>query len=377
MLRISNYIKQSLKDLNLNNINLNNPGDKSAGKKEEGRLLLWNITGDCNLSCEHCYSSSGAGRKYEKIAPGVVLSTIDSLKKAKIKSVIISGGEPLMSPYIFEIARILKDAGFSVHLSTNGTMIKESNIEKIKLFFNYVGVSIDGKEDTHDGFRKMKGAFRASLKGIRTLLNNGVNAGIRFSLTERNYRDVDFIFDMAKNEGLRKVYISHLVYSGRGKNSWDLNKSLHKEISLYIIEKAFDFVSKNIPVEIVTGNNEPDAILLLGIFKRLYPEFYENIYDRVLRWGGNQSGKKIINIDYAGNVKPDPFFNYNAGNIKNRDFLYIINEDKLFLKLNEKPRKLKGRCEKCSYLNICNGGSRARAFAVYGDYFQEDPACFM
>lgn len=367
MLRITNYIKKSLEESDSN-------GHKQNGG---GSILIWNITNVCNLACGHCYSSSGKGNAEENITPDDVLNAAPSLKKANIKAVILSGGEPLMSPHIFDIARILKDAGLSTHLSTNGTMIKKSNVAKIKSHFNYVGISIDGTKETHDSFRKKDGAFDASVNAARMLLDNGINTGLRFSLTAYNYQDLDFIFELAKKEGLKKLYISHLVYSGRGKNKSDIDKTIHKGISLSIIEKAFNFVEKGVPVEIVTGNNEPDAILLLEEFRKLYPEFYENMRKKILNWGGNQSGKRIINIDYTGLVKPDPFFSYSAGNITNRDFLDIINKDKLFSKLRETPRKLKGRCEKCNYLEICNGGSRARAYAVYGDYFQEDPACFM
>ncbi len=367
MLRITDYIKKSLKpDSSLN-----------SKHKSGGSLLIWNITNSCNLECAHCYSSSEKINSGNDITPELVLSTVKSLKDAGIKAVILSGGEPLMSPHVFDIAGILKDAGFAVHLSTNGTMINGKNAGKIKSLFNYVGISIDGAEKTHDGFRKREGAFEASLKSIRLLLGGGINAGLRFSLTAYNYRELGFIFELARKEGLKKIYISNLVYAGRGGRLSDMDKNTHREVSLSIIKKAFDFIEANVPIDITTGNNEQDAVLLLEETKLLYPEAYENMYGKLLEWGGNQAGGRIVNIDYAGFVKPDPFFNYNAGNIKDRDFFDIIEGDELFSELRQTPRKLKGRCETCSYLEVCNGGSRARAYAVYGDYFQEDPSCFI
>ncbi len=365
MLRITDYIKNSLDP------------DFHASKHNTGKMLIWNITNDCNLSCQHCYSSSGKREKDENIKPELVLSTVKSLKKAGVKAVILSGGEPLMSPYLFDIAKILKEEGFAVSLSTNGTMINERNVGDIKSLFHYVGISIDGTEKTHDGFRQKEGAYGASVKSLRMLKANGINVGLRMSLTSYNYKDIEFIFKLAETEGVKKVYISHLVYSGRGGNMSEINKAVHKEISLCIIGTAFNYIKRAVPVSIVTGNNETDAILLLAMFKCFYPEFYKDMHSKILNWGGNQSGDRIINIDYSGFVKPDPFFQYRAGNIKERDFVEIINNDKLFFELRQKPRKLKGRCEKCDYLRICNGGSRARAYSVSGDYFQEDPACFI
>ena len=185
------------------------------------------------------------------------------------------------------------------------------------------------------------------------------------------------------------VYFGNRYGYALGRNGY-LSK-IDPETDKIILQKkvsgdTVDFcLSKNFIA--VAGYKPQDVVILNKNFKVLHTiktgsrnigaEFYKNMHDKILNWGGNQSGNRIINIDYSGFVKPDPFFKYSGGNIKERDFFEIINNDKLFLELRQTPRKLKGRCEKCNYLRICNGGSRARAYAVYGDYFQEDPACFM
>jgi MoaA/NifB/PqqE/SkfB family radical SAM enzyme len=93
---------------------------------------------------------------------------MDDLKAFRVPVLILSGGEPLLRPDIFDIARRAKAMGFYVGLSSNGTLIDERNIDRIAdVDFDYVGISLDGIGDTHDRFRRKEGAFEASLNGIR------------------------------------------------------------------------------------------------------------------------------------------------------------------------------------------------------------------
>ncbi|MGB9874210.1 MAG: SPASM domain-containing protein, partial [Hydrogenobacter sp.] len=141
--------------------------------------------------------------------------------------------------------------------------------------------------------------------------------------------------------------------------------------------KAFEYVQKKVPIDIVTGNNEADAVVLYREFTRRYPDLAKDLYERLTLWGGNQAGVRLMNINHRGDVKPDPFFFHSVGNIREEDPVKIWQGNALLSFLRERPRRLKGKCDNCPYLEICNGNSRARAYAVFGDYAQEDPACYL
>jgi MoaA/NifB/PqqE/SkfB family radical SAM enzyme len=116
---------------------------------------------------------------------------MDDLKGFKVPVLILSGGEPLLRPDIYDIAKRAKAKGFYVGLSSNGTLIDENNIDKIaECDFNYVGVSLDGIRETHDKFRRLDGAFEASLKGIRLCRDLGLKIGVRFTMTQDNAHDL-------------------------------------------------------------------------------------------------------------------------------------------------------------------------------------------
>ncbi|MBQ0730309.1 MAG: radical SAM protein, partial [Oleispira antarctica] len=155
MFRITQYMKT-----------LHAPTPVGPSIKPPGPVVIWNLIRRCNLTCKHCYSISADVDFKGELSTNEVYTVMDDLKEFKVPVLILSGGEPLLRPDIWDISKRAKDMGFYVGLSTNGTLIDESNIEKIVAAkYDYIGVSIDGIEATHDEFRQRKGAFKESMHG--------------------------------------------------------------------------------------------------------------------------------------------------------------------------------------------------------------------
>ncbi len=347
----------------------------------DGSIAIWNFTNRCNLSCMHCYSKADLDA-IDTLTSEDILKTLPKLKANGVKFIIFSGGEPLTRKDLFEIANSCKELGIITYLSTNGLYIGEKNAQKILDTFNYVGISIDGSKKTHDRFRGLEGSFKMSMKAVN-LLNSFSKSkvGIRFTITKETYDDLKFIFELAESENIQKIYISHLVYSGRGLDNleMDLTKKQRRATVEYILDKAFEYEKSGRDIEIVTGNMEQDAILFLERFGKNYPHLKDEMHKRLVKWGGNSAGRKLLNIDSEGNVKPDPFFPKTIGNILEEDFsdIWTNKPNELLQKLRIHPREIGGKCGKCYYINICNGGSRSRAYAIYNDLWAEDPSCYL
>ncbi len=362
MLRISEYIRKAL----------GNASNTPFG----GVILIWNLTNRCNLYCKHCYSAANQEVEGE-LSYQEAISLVPQLALSGVKFAILSGGEPLLREDIYDIARELRRAGIRTYLSTNGLLINKENIGDIKSSFDYVGISLDGKPETHDLFRGKMDSFERALRSLELCMEEGIRTGLRFTLTQSTAKDLPFIFNLAEEIGVPKLYISHLVSAGRGVRLSNPQKRQYRELVRFIIYKAFEFHEKGIGIDVVTGNNEADAVLLQEEFSKRYPDRAEKLYDILLSWGGNQAGVRLVNIDHRGNVKPDPFFNDSLGNVRERSFNQIWNSNGLLSFLRKRPRPLKGRCSTCKYIGICNGNSRARAFFYSGNYAGEDPACYL
>ncbi len=295
MFRLSNLIDSTL----------NNKPQRALN----GSIAIWNFTNRCNLTCLHCYSYANPNSK-DFLTTQTILETIPKLKKAGVKFVIFSGGEPLIRNDIFKIAETMRENGIITYLSTNGLYINSKNALKIVETFNYIGISIDGIEEVHDHFRGLDGAYQKSIEAIKSIQSSGGNAGIRFTLTKETQDSFYDIFKLSEDIGVDKLYISHLVYSGRGLENFemDISKERRRDFVEFTIDKAFEYYKNGIGIDIVTGNMEMDSFLLIKRFEKDYPEFKDALIDRLKSWGGNSAGRNLVNIDHLGSVNQTHFF---------------------------------------------------------------------
>ncbi len=381
MFRLSQYMKALV---SRDGAPLRNAGtSRVTGTGRSGPVVIWNLIRRCNLLCKHCYAISGNVDFPGELSYDQVCRVMDDLKAYGVPVLILSGGEPLLRPDIFDISRRAKDMGFYVGLSTNGVLISEPVMEDlVDIGYDYVGISLDGIGEVHDAFRGMKGAFDSSLEALRLCRDHGIKVGVRFTMTEDNAHQFEDILKLVDDEGIDKFYFSHLVYAGRGnKNRMDdTEREKTRAVMDRLFEIALDEARKDTGREFVTGNNDADGVYLLLWARRHFPEKADAIREMLVRWGGNQSGVGIANIDNVGDVHPDTmWWHYTLGNVKERPFSEIWEDlsDPLMAGLKRRPRPVKGRCAQCRYLDICNGNTRVRAMQLTGDPWAEDPACYI
>lgn len=358
-----------------------------ASRKMKGPVVIWNLIRRCNLQCKHCYSTSLDIDFKDELSTEQVKTTIDDLKVAHVPVLILSGGEPLLRPDIYEITEYAKQKGFYLALSTNGTLINEDNIEAIKTAeYQYVGISIDGLEEFHDEFRRQKGSFKTSMHAIKLCKDAGIKVGMRLCLTRENFKDLPAMLNLMEENSVDKFYLSHLNYSGRGKRTAenDAMFKMTKDAMELLYERAWTHINQGIETDFVTGNNDADGPFLLQWaskqFAEEYPEAIANLKQRLINWGGNSSGINVANIDNTGTIHPDTYWwNHPIGNVTTEKFsdVWRDTQDPLMLGFRQTPRPVKGRCASCEHLAICGGNTRTRAFAQSGDAWAEDPGCYL
>ena len=347
-------------------------------------VVIWNLTRTCNLKCRHCYTTSADVPFPGELSHDQAMGVLDDLRAFNIPALILSGGEPLSRFDFWELAARARDLNFRhLSLSTNGTKLGGDNADRVAaLGFDYVGISLDGIGAVNDWFRGVEGAYADALAGVRACKARGVKVGLRYTITRDNAHHLGDMLDLCEAEGVDKFYLSHLVYAGRGdKHRGEDQDHDHTRRAMdLVLDRAWDAVANGRPLEIVTGNNDADAVWFLRWAESRFPaDRVAHVRDHLEAWGGNSSGLGVANIDPQGKVHPDTYWSdYTVGSVKERPFsAWWTGDDPMLATLRTRPRPLKGRCGACAYQSVCGGNTRIRALQLTGDPWAEDPACYL
>jgi radical SAM protein with 4Fe4S-binding SPASM domain len=299
---------------------------------------------------------------------------IDDICEVSQPVMVLSGGEPLLRPDIFEIANYGTSKGLRMCMATNGTLITDEVCKKmIAADIKMVALSLDGSTAAiHDDFRSCPGAYEGVMRGAETLKRNGIKFLINSSFTKRNQQDIGATFKVAKAMGATAWYMFMIVPTGRGEDIMSelISADDYEEILAwhYQQEKGEDEILMRPTCAPHYYRIVPQMAKAEGVdFKRRSLTFST---------GGGKgciAAQTICLIDCFGNVKPCSYFHSSVGNVKQIPFKELWFNSKVFNDLRD-FKKYTGKCGECEFVNAC-GGCRARADAVYGDYMAEEPFC--
>ncbi|MDI6734946.1 MAG: radical SAM protein [bacterium] len=342
--------------------------------RAQGPVVVWNMTAVCNLSCKHCYLGSQDNKQVKEFTTKEAKSFISDLPSMNVPVLLFTGGEPLLRQDIFELGEFAANSGLRPVISTNGTLITLERARTIKdAGFQYVGVSIDGMEDVHNEFRRLKNSFALAWEGIHNCLSAGLPTGVRFTVNNHNLADLPAVLDLAIKEAIPRFCLYHLVYAGRGKEM--VKDDLRREENLQLINFLIDKAARTTNMEILTVDNPADGVYLYLQKEKESPQEAAEIKSLLEMAGGCSAGEKVVNVSPEGNIYPCQFWrDLPLGNVRTTPLSQIWQEKIDFFK--QLKANLKGKCGRCSYKELC-GGCRVRAKVIYGDYLAEDPACYI
>ncbi len=351
--------------------------------KDKKPVVVWNMTRRCNLKCVHCYARSEDISYDNELNHEQSIAMIDDLAQFGVPVLLFSGGEPTVHPRLVEYAKYAVSKGMRAVISTNGTLITREKAKLLKeVGLSYVGISLDGLEETHDKFRGVKGTFKKVMTAIENCQEAGIKVGLRFTINKRNVKDIPGIFDLLEEKNIPRVCFYHLVYSGRGSEiaREDLSHEETRKVLDLIMKRTKDLHDRNLAKEVLTVDNHADGPYVYQKLLDEDPKRAAEVLELLEMNEGNNSGRGLGCISWDGEVHPDQFWREKSlGNVKEKPFSRIwTNVDNEFLmKLKEKKKYVKGRCAESRWLDICGGNFRARAESVANDPWDSDPACYL
>ncbi len=341
-------------------------------KKNALRLVAWETTRNCNLDCKHCRASATMGPYRDELDTPAALRLLDQIAEVGEPIIILTGGEPLMRPDIFEIAAYGTSKGLRMVMAPNGTLITEQNARLMaESGIKRISISLDGAtKEIHDNFRGVDGAFNGSVNGIRLAKEAGVEFQINTTISKQNLDEIPKIFQLAVELGAVAHHIFLLVPTGRGKYM------IEQEINAEEYEQTLNWFydqRKNSPLQL-KATCAPHYYRILRQRARADGEkvtFQTHGLDAVTR--GCLGGIGFCFISHRGVVQPCGFLQTDSGNVTQTSFAEIWENSEVFKTLRNYDL-LTGKCGPCEYRKVC-GGCRARAYEATGDMMAEEPLC--
>jgi heme b synthase len=344
----------------------------APGQVPELRLVAWETTRNCNLNCVHCRAAATRGPYRNELDTKTALGLVDRIAAVGKPIVILTGGEPLLRPDIFEIARYGTDRGLRMVMAPNGTLVDADNARRmVEAGIQRISISLDGADAaSHDRFRGVPGAFEGALRGIDHARRAGLEFQINTTVTRANLEQIPRIQQLAVELGAVAHHIFLLVPTGRGK---------------YIVDQAIDAVQYE---ETLNWFYDQRGKTPLQLKATCAPHYYRILRQRARAEGvsvtfeshgldavtrGCLAGTGFCFISNEGVVQPCGFLALTCGNVTETPFGEIWSHSEIFAALRD-PDRLEGKCGRCEYRRVC-GGCRARAYEATGNFLAEEPLC--
>lgn len=334
---------------------------------------VWEVTSACNLRCIHCHAASGKPDPNE-LSTDEGRRLIDQIAEQDgFRTLIYTGGEPLVRKDIFSLLKHSRDVGFANIIATNGTLIDEEMAWKLKdhgVICN--AISIDSADpDIHNFIRNSPDAFDLTMRAVEATKKAGIFLQINTTAMEYNFDGLSDLIDFTNHLDAGIMLMYQLVAVGRGEKIKNaaLKKSANQRLSETISLKQKH--SKAIIEPVAGPQYWPHMLRKKGITEG---SILMKLANKVFH--GCAAGRGFVYIKANGEIWPCPFVEVSAGSIRNSSFRQIYEDSAVMKSLRNREKELKGVCGDCGYRTVC-GGCRGRALAYSNDYLAEDPRCFI
>lgn len=266
---------------------------------EKIRNVDFEITSSCNLLCLHCYNKPS--KISEELETKDILNVIDQITRLGFREIHINGGEPLENPDVMIILNHCNNNQLETLLETNGILLDYSNMKEIaNLNHVKIRVSIDGPEEVHNSIRRcrrgkeIENPYLTSLGNLIYAQNIGIPLQITCSVNNLNYNHLIEMAEDMESRGVRDLRLRLSMPSGRGYIHWQILKLDSKKFEE--VKMQIDYINNNFSFKF-----DGKSIL------RMIPKLEQKMF-----------------ITPTGDVKPYPFIEVYAGNVRNNSLKEIL-----------------------------------------------------
>lgn len=332
-------------------------------------VVIWEVTRACGLACFHCRASAQPQRNPLELDTVEAKKLIDDIAQLDPPIFIFTGGDPLKRPDIYELVEYAasKDLHPAMTPSTTPLLNPESLLRLKRAGLSRLALSLDGPTpELHDSFRGVPGSFVNTLDAMYRANAIGLPVQINTTVSRRNLTELQNILSVVRNFRIVMWSLFFMVPTGRAETV-DLPSPKEFESAFAEIYR----LAQGVPFKVKTTEAQHYRRYLLQ--QRPGKDREKMLANGVPGILPINEGKGFMFISHTGEVQPSGFLPLSAGNVRHASVRDIYRDSELFRNLRDTDN-LQGKCGDCEFREIC-GGSRARAYALSGNAFAEDPSC--
>lgn len=334
-------------------------------------LVIWEVTQACDLACVHCRANTQPVRNPGELSTPEGYRLLEETKQFGNPLMIFTGGDPLKRQDLFDLARYSVSVGLRTNVTPSATpLLTAEAIDEFKASgISRMAISLDGPDaPTHDTFRRGAGTYDQAMFALRHSRAIGLETQVQTTVTRRNLSKLGQIAENVAEVEAKMWSLFFQVTPGRALEDEDLTGDEYEKVFEFLYE-----ISKVAPFDVKTT----EAMHYRRyIAQRLKAEYggRGGANGRLLwRTTGVSDGRGFVFISHTGEIYPSGFLPISAGNVREDSLVDVYRNSSLFRILRD-PEASVGKCGYCEYHKIC-GGSRARAYALTGNYLEGDPRC--
>ena len=312
--------------------------------------LQWHITHRCNLRCTHCYQDDYAAFGSREALARVLGQYETLLNACGFKGYLnVTGGEPLTHPDLFWLLREARERGITTAVLSNGTLIGRREAVRLQACgVDYVQISLDGMERTHDAIRG-KGSFARAVAGIRALRERKIFVTVSFTAQRGNLGELPKLARFCDDIGVNKLWYDRVVIP-----------AAEDKDHLSLTAEEFARLSRR-----AAKLNRKGQVSCARALQFL-PCRDKRIYRCM-------AGERLMTVLADGSVMACRRLPIVSGNVRDSDLLTIYRDHPDFIALRGTP--LPGGCRGCGYADLCGGGAKCITYARTGRFDLTDPDC--
>lgn len=358
-------------------------------------VAIWETTRCCDLACRHCRAEAIPEPLPGELSTSEGKQVLDDLAEMGSPICVLSGGDPAKRPDLCELVHHGASLGMRMATIPAATpLLTEQLVQGLKeAGLAQMALSLDGPSpEIHDTFRGIPGAFDRTLQGASFARDAELPLQINTTFSSYNMAHFERMTEVVGEIGAVFWEVFFLVPMGRGRDLGQMNgeefERLFEKLAAY--SHRVDFIVKITEAPHYRRYLVQDHLRQGDGPKRLFDDGSSGPTEKgALPWhmrrdfgpGGSiglapkgvNAGNGHLFVSYCGDIYPSGFLPLPCGNIRESSLREVYRTHPVFVELRD-PEKLKGKCLICGFRHLC-AGSRARAYAMTGDYLAEEPFC--